>query len=86
MSPRMRGQGKTPHRTIRIEDDLWGQFLLATRRAGAEDRTAVIRDFIRWYVADRDEAGRPVRMPKRPGAVNGSEADMASASRVADDQ
>lgn len=48
---------KTPHRQVRIEPDLWDRF-----GAIAEpDRSAVIRDFVRWYVR---EPG--AKMPQRP--------------------
>jgi hypothetical protein len=50
----------TPTRPIRIEATLWEQFGAATGSAGA-DRSAVLRDFIRWYV------GEPgAKTPKRP--------------------
>lgn len=46
---------------MRIPEDLWEQFEAARQRAGAKDRSEVVRDFIRWYVR---EAG--AKMPKRP--------------------
>lgn len=52
----MPNQPKTPMHTIRIDEELW-------RRFGEEagDRTAVIREFIRWYVREPS-----ARMPRRP--------------------
>jgi len=61
MAPRARGEGKTPHRGIRVEDDLWDAFEGATKRRGEPDRSTVLRDFIRWYV---HEPG--AKIPKRP--------------------
>ena len=42
-------EGKTPHRTIRVEDELWKA---AQEKARAEGRTVsdVIRDRLRRYV------------------------------------
>lgn len=54
------GRG-TARQTMRIPEDLWEQFEAARKRAGAKDRSEVVRDFIRWYVR---EAG--AKMPKRP--------------------
>lgn len=57
---RARGEGKTPIRSIRAEDDLWGAFSEACGVAD-EDRSTVIREFLAWY------AGLPgARMPRRP--------------------
>jgi hypothetical protein len=56
---------KTPHRQVRVDDELWIRFDAAVHRAGAADRSTVLRDFIRWYVRDIED-GKPVRMPKRP--------------------
>ena len=50
----------------RVEDDLWDAFDEAVKRQGEPDRSTVLREFIRWYVYDRDDQGKPVRMPKRP--------------------
>jgi hypothetical protein len=61
------GRG-TARQTVRVDEALWKRFGDARERAGAKDRSAVIREFIRWYVRDRDEQGRPVPMPKRPDA------------------
>jgi hypothetical protein len=75
MPGRQRGQGKTPHRQVRVEDDLWARFETARREAGATDRSAVLREFIQWYVHDRDDAGKPARMPKRPPEAPGLSGD-----------
>lgn len=48
----------TPNRPIRVEDELWAEF---GRLVGVRNRSAVIRDFIRWYVGERGAA-----RPKRP--------------------
>lgn len=48
----------TPHRPIRVEDDLWEEF---GRIAGARNRSAILRDFIAWYVRRRGAT-----LPKRP--------------------
>lgn len=47
----------TPTRPIRIDPALWERF----GEVAQPDRSAAIRDFIRWYVR---EAG--AKMPKRP--------------------
>ena len=52
----------TPTRPIRIEPALWDQFGEAAASEGT-DRSAALRDFIRWYVR---EAG--AKMPKRPAS------------------
>ncbi len=49
----------TKHRPIRVEDELWAAF---GRLVGVRNRTAVIRDFIRWYVRERG-----AKLPRRPG-------------------
>jgi hypothetical protein len=47
----------TPTRPIRIDPELWERF----GEVADPDRSAVLRDFIRWYV------GEPgVKAPKRP--------------------
>jgi hypothetical protein len=51
----------TPTRPIRIESGLWERFGEATTAQGV-DRSAVLREFIRWYVR---EPG--AKMPQRPG-------------------
>jgi hypothetical protein len=55
MSPR-----GTPTRPIRIEPELWERFGRAAA-ALETDRSAALREFIRWYVR---EPG--ARMPRRP--------------------
>ena len=52
----MPDQPKTPHRAIRVDDDLWAAFGDAT-----DDRSGTIRGFIRWYVRQPG-----AKMPKRP--------------------
>jgi len=52
----------TPTRPIRIDAVLWERFGAAAGIVGL-DRSAVLRDFIRWYVGDVD-----VKMPRRPKA------------------
>lgn len=51
-------ESHTPTTPIRIDRELWARFGDA---AGARNRSAVLRDFIRWYLR---EPG--ARMPKRP--------------------
>lgn len=60
MSPRSRGEGKTPHRTFRIDEDVWKPFTDAVDSENKE-RTAVIRELLAWY-------GRVpgAKLPKRP--------------------
>ncbi|WP_146174724.1 hypothetical protein [Umezawaea tangerina] len=53
------GRG-TARQTIRVDEVLWEQFGAQAMRSGG-DRSALLRDFIRWYVR---EPG--ARMPKRP--------------------
>jgi metal-responsive CopG/Arc/MetJ family transcriptional regulator len=43
-----------------VPEELWIKFGEATGQVGT-DRSAVLRDFIRWYVRERD--GKP---PARP--------------------
>lgn len=62
MAARARGEGKTPVRNIRAENDQWAAFSLACKASG-QDRSTVLRSFIDWY-ARRDGAA----MPKRPTA------------------
>lgn len=52
---------KTPTRPIRIDLELWDRFGEAVAQQEA-DRSAVLRDFMRWYV--REEGAK---MPRRPG-------------------
>jgi hypothetical protein len=37
---------------VRVPEELWIKFGEATGRAGT-DRSAVLREFIRWYVRER---------------------------------
>lgn len=60
MAPRERGQGKTPHRAIRVDDDPWERFDQATKALGT-DRSTWLRDAILWCVR---EPG--AKMPRRP--------------------
>lgn len=61
----------TPHRPIRVEDELWDSF---GALVGARNRSSVIRDFIRWYIGMRG-AKLPERPKRRPAA---SDADSDS--------
>lgn len=55
-------QPRTPHRTIRVDDELWTGLGDAASTAGA-DRSALIKQFIAWYLR------RPgVKLPERPPA------------------
>lgn len=56
----VKGYGALKRRTIRIEKDLWDQFGAACAAADT-DRSAVLREFIRWYIGEPDAA-----LPKRP--------------------
>lgn len=50
MNARKRGEGKTPHRTIRVEDGLWD----AARDRAVEEKTtltAVVNEALRKFVA-----------------------------------
>ncbi len=58
-----RRQGKTPHRQVRVEDDLWERCGQATEALGT-DRSGWLRDAIKWCVH-----AKGVRAPKRPTAV-----------------
>lgn len=55
--------GKTPHRQVRVEDDLWEQFDQATRALGT-DRSTWLREAIGWCVRTPG-----AKMPRRPPAV-----------------
>lgn len=61
MSPRGRGEGKTPHRALRIEDEDWAPFGAECERLGV-DRSALIREHIRW-VLHTPGAKAPRRLP-----------------------
>ncbi|WP_204016020.1 hypothetical protein [Sphaerimonospora thailandensis] len=54
----------TPLRPIRVETELWEAF---GELVGKRNRSAVIRDFIRWYVRERG-AKLPERPPATPAA------------------
>lgn len=61
MSPR--GQGaNTPTRPIRIDLALWNEAGEATK-AERTDRSAIIREFIRWYLRKPG-----AKLPQRPPA------------------
>ncbi|MFI6986065.1 hypothetical protein ACIBSV_46935 [Embleya sp. NPDC050154] len=57
--PKQSPENHTPHRPIRVEDDLWEAF---GRQVGRR-RSQVVRDFIAWHTHQPDAA-----MPKRPPA------------------
>lgn len=64
MSPR--GQGaNTPTRPIRVDLELWGRAGEATA-AASTDRSAIIREFLRWYLR---EPG--AKLPRRPDTNGG---------------
>jgi hypothetical protein len=43
-----------PRHAFRFKPELWAQFTAAAERdPDGRDQTAVIRDFIRWYVRER---------------------------------
>ena len=54
------GRG-TARQTVRIDEALWVEFEDARARAGAKDRSEVLREFVKWYVR---RAG--AKLPKRP--------------------
>lgn len=51
---------KTPHRSVRLEQDLWDRLEPAAKTAGL-DRSSLIRQFVRWYLR---EPG--ANLPQRP--------------------
>ncbi|WP_435589826.1 hypothetical protein [Micromonospora aurantiaca (nom. illeg.)] len=53
----------TPRWAIRVPENLWTAFGEATEAAGT-DRSAVLREFIRWYVREHG-----AKTPQRPGGV-----------------
>lgn len=55
MSPK---ETHTPTVPIRVDPDLWAEFGAA---AGERNRSAVLREFIRWYVRQPG-----AKLPKRP--------------------
>jgi hypothetical protein len=57
---RARGEGKTPIRPVRVEDDLWEEFGAACA-ALETDRSAALRRYMEYL------SGRPgVELPKPP--------------------
>lgn len=50
----------TALQSFRIDDQLWQRFAEVSAKAGT-NRSAVLRDFIRWYIGDPDAA-----LPERP--------------------
>lgn len=50
----------TARQTIRVDPNLWALFGQSAEESGS-DRSAVLRDFMRWY---NREAG--AKLPKRP--------------------
>ncbi|MDT0270232.1 hypothetical protein RM844_28575 [Streptomyces sp. DSM 44915] len=52
---------KTPRQTVRIEAELWSR---AGEMLGPGQRSAAIRDFLRWLTHETDQL--PER-PERPG-------------------
>ncbi|GGM26855.1 hypothetical protein GCM10011608_09540 [Micromonospora sonchi] len=60
----------TPHRPIRVEDELWKPF---GKVAGERNRSGIIRQFIAWYL--RQPGARlperpPARRPDKPETVD----------------
>lgn len=51
---------KTPHRSIRLEDELWTPLEPAAKASGY-DRSGVIRQFVRWYLRVPG-----AKLPQRP--------------------
>ncbi|MEV6035985.1 hypothetical protein AB0L65_32855 [Nonomuraea sp. NPDC052116] len=52
----------TRHRPIRVDAELWDAF---GALVGDRNRSAVIREFIRWYVGER---GAKLPRPPKPSA------------------
>lgn len=50
----------TPTKPVRVDADLWERFGAAAEGQGT-DRSALIRDFMRWYIGDPK-----AKMPRRP--------------------
>lgn len=63
---------KTPHRQVRLDDDLWTRLGAAAQAAGT-DRSAIIRALVAWYLR---EPG--AKAPARPGVAT----DVATAVRT----
>lgn len=55
MNARKHGEGKTPHRTIRVEDDLWKP-AMAKAEAEGTNLTAVINDALRRFLKAKPKA------------------------------
>lgn len=68
-------ENHTPLRPVRVEASLWEEF---GRLVGKRNRSAVIRDFIRWYVGERG-----AKLPKRPLQPS-SQAEPSETSTIAD--
>lgn len=51
---------KTPHRQVRLDDDMWHKLGLAAVEAGT-DRSVIIRALVAWWLR---EPG--AKIPKRP--------------------
>lgn len=62
----------TPQRPIRIADDLWEDFGIVAS-AMDSDRSAMIRDYVRWSVYD-DTAPYPDRPERKPDGLTYVEA------------
>jgi hypothetical protein len=54
------GEGKAPHRTMRVERDLWLPFGVNCERVNT-DMSSAVREFIAWF---NREPG--AKLPKRP--------------------
>ncbi|MCW6003814.1 hypothetical protein K1W54_04355 [Micromonospora sp. CPCC 205371] len=76
MAARKRGEGKTPHRTIRVDHDPWLPFGANCERAGT-DRSHALVEFIRWF---NREPG--AKLPKRPDSALSDE-EYAAAMKMA---
>ncbi len=60
---------ETPTHPIRISRDLWRRF----GEIAKPSRTAVLREFIRWYVGERG-----AKMPRRPKPEDASATEGAA--------
>ncbi len=58
---------RTPTRPIRVPLDLWDAFGEALAKLGTQDRSAYLREVMRWVIHDQptDKLGKP-RAPRRP--------------------
>jgi len=71
------GRG-TARQTIRADPELWERFGAACEAAGM-DRSAVLRDFMRWYAREPE-----AKLPKRPQpSQTATEAEPTTGSAVA---